>query len=143
MPDGRLNAGTLRVPQTVRKKDSFNSRAADVPADDPVGTIERFTAGLKRVLTAEKRSARETSATKAQAQLRSADGKGDLVARASVVDERQFVVAWRQNHSQRWAHLLTRRTHVQGVRHGEEDGLPVRRRDVVQVADPNLQMVGV
>lgn len=37
------------------KNDSRNSRvAADVPADDPVGTMDRFTEGLKRVLAAPK-----------------------------------------------------------------------------------------
>jgi len=37
------------------KKDSPNLKEApDVPADDPVGTMDRFTDGLKRVLAAPK-----------------------------------------------------------------------------------------
>jgi hypothetical protein len=39
----------------VLKKASRNSReASDVTADDPVGTMDRFTHGLKRVLAAPK-----------------------------------------------------------------------------------------
>ena len=36
------------------KKASRKSDVVDVPADDPQGTMDRFTAGLRRVLTAEK-----------------------------------------------------------------------------------------
>jgi hypothetical protein len=38
----------------VLKKRARNSDAVDVPADDPVGTMDRFTDGLKRVLAAAK-----------------------------------------------------------------------------------------
>jgi hypothetical protein len=36
------------------KKASRKSDVVDVPADDPVGTMERFNDGLRRVLTAPK-----------------------------------------------------------------------------------------
>jgi hypothetical protein len=39
----------------VLKKPSRNKDAVkDVPADNPVGTMDRFTAGLKRILSAER-----------------------------------------------------------------------------------------
>jgi hypothetical protein len=39
----------------VLKKATRNKGAVDVPADDPAHTMERFTDGLRRVLTAPKR----------------------------------------------------------------------------------------
>ena len=48
-------ADRLGVAANVLKKASRKSaEVRDVPADDPVGTMERFTSGLKRVLTAPK-----------------------------------------------------------------------------------------
>jgi hypothetical protein len=38
----------------VLKKPNRNSDAVDVPADNPVGTMDRFTEGLKRVLAAKR-----------------------------------------------------------------------------------------
>ena len=35
-------------------KKAVKNDTVDVPADDPVGTMERFTAGLRRVLAAPK-----------------------------------------------------------------------------------------
>ena len=36
------------------KKASRNNDAVDVPADNPTGTLDRFTEGLRRVLAAPK-----------------------------------------------------------------------------------------
>jgi hypothetical protein len=38
----------------VLKKPNRNSDVVDVPADNPVGTMDRFTQGLRRVLSAPK-----------------------------------------------------------------------------------------
>jgi hypothetical protein len=51
----------------VLKKASRKSRAAvDVPADNPTGTMERFTDGLRRVLSAPKRFAAKPPPKKAR-----------------------------------------------------------------------------
>jgi len=39
----------------VLKKASRNKDVVDVPADNPVGTMERFNDGLRRVLSQKKR----------------------------------------------------------------------------------------
>lgn len=45
------------------KKASRNSRAVvDVPADDPVGTMDRFTRGLRRIVSARKHVAADRKA---------------------------------------------------------------------------------
>lgn len=51
-------AHRLRVAANVLRKGSRNSRedAADVPADEPTGTMRRFNEGLRRVLTIKKKS---------------------------------------------------------------------------------------
>jgi hypothetical protein len=41
----------------VLKKHSRKNAVVDVPADNPVGTMDRFTSGLRRVLAARKRRA--------------------------------------------------------------------------------------
>ena len=38
------------------KKATRKTDVVDVPADNPEGTMDRFTAGLRRVLSAKKRS---------------------------------------------------------------------------------------
>jgi len=40
----------------VLKKASRKNDAADMPADNPAGTMDRFADGLRRVLTAPKRA---------------------------------------------------------------------------------------
>ena len=47
------------------KKASRKSAVADVPADDPVGTMDRFAEGLRRVLAAPKRGAKKRKRRKA------------------------------------------------------------------------------
>jgi hypothetical protein len=39
----------------LKKVSRKNAEVPDVPADDPVGTMDRFTEGLRRVLSAPKR----------------------------------------------------------------------------------------
>jgi len=38
----------------LKKATRKSAEVVDVPADDPVGTMDRFKAGLRRVLAAEK-----------------------------------------------------------------------------------------
>ena len=38
----------------MKKKAAHNSDVVDVPADNPVGTMDRFAEGLRRVLAAPK-----------------------------------------------------------------------------------------
>jgi hypothetical protein len=44
----------------VTKKPSRNSDVVDVPADNPTGTMDRFTEGLRRVLSVPKPRKRRT-----------------------------------------------------------------------------------
>jgi hypothetical protein len=56
----------------VLRKPSRNSQedARDVPADDPVGTMDRFAEGLRRVLAAEKPPPRKAVAVQKRRKVR-------------------------------------------------------------------------